>query len=75
MKAYPLATAPTVEELTTLGHHKARGRKVTPMAVPTGEVREPRQGEWYFSGPVAHAVRAAKDLTCRVSIARLVPQL
>jgi hypothetical protein len=38
----------------------------------TGEKRIPRKGEWYLSGAIIEAYRAANDLSCEFYIARLV---
>lgn len=41
-------------------------------AVPTGEFRPPKKGEWYLSGAVVEAYKARNDLTQEFHIARLV---
>ena len=38
----------------------------------TGEKRPPRKGEWYLSGAIVEAYKAANDLTTDYHIARLV---
>lgn len=41
-------------------------------AVPTGEFRCPRKGEWYLSGAIVCAYRAGGNFTSKYHIARLV---
>lgn len=41
-------------------------------AKPTGEFRCPRKGEWYLSGAIVEAYRAANDLPIPFQIAKLV---
>jgi hypothetical protein len=55
---YPLA-----DESTT-------GKSI--MAMPTGEFREPKKGEWYLSGAIVEAYKARNDLTTKYWIAKRV---
>jgi len=41
------------------------------FAIPTGEFRPPKAGEWYISGALPAAYRAPNDLTTAYHIARL----
>lgn len=38
----------------------------------TGEMREPRKGEWFLSGAIIEAYRAQNDLSSAYNIAKLV---
>lgn len=67
-KYFPLADSPTPDDLSALGLPD----KVGVRAMATGEKRVPRKGEWYLSGAIIEAYRAANDLSCDFYIARLV---
>lgn len=41
-------------------------------ALPTGDHRRPKRGEWYLSGAIVEAYQAPNDLTTTQHIARLV---
>lgn len=44
------------------------------VAVPTGEFRFPKKGEWFLSGSIIEAYLAPNNLTSAYYIARLVPR-
>ena len=74
---YPLCDTPTREE--TGGAPFAErvalscaGVNSRFRAIPTGEKRAPKKGEWYLSGAVVEGYRAANDLTTEYHIAKLV---
>lgn len=75
---YPLGDTPSSKEtggapvndrivLQSLGVGANRFR-----AVPTGEKRAPKKGEWYLSGAEITVYRAPNDLSTVFHIARLV---
>ena len=82
MQTYPLKDRPTLAERETLGLTTA-GMTSTERAahigwvmanvraVPTGEKREPKAGEWYLSGAIIEAYRAPADLASRYRICKL----
>lgn len=41
-------------------------------AIPTGEKRPPKKGEWYLSGAIIEAYQASNDLLSSHYIARIV---
>lgn len=59
-KAYPLAD-----------YHPAMREHQNVKAVWTGEMRPPRQGEWYLSGAIIEAYKAPNDLTTPYHIAKI----
>jgi hypothetical protein len=67
-KYFPLADAPSAEELNLLGVED----KVGVRAMATGEKRNPKKGEWYLSGAIIEAYRASNELSSKYYIARLV---
>ena len=67
-KYYPLADEPSPEELYNL----QVPNKVGIRAMATGEIREPRKGEWFLSGAIVEAYRANNDLSIAYNIAKLV---
>ena len=67
-KYYPLADEPSPEELYNL----QGPNKVGIRAMATGEIREPRKGEWFLSGAIVEAYRANNDLSIAYNIAKLV---
>ncbi len=67
-KYFPLADKPNDSELEQLGVPDDVGIR----AVPTGEMRAPKRGEWYLSGAIIEGYRAANDLSTAYYIARLV---
>lgn len=62
MKFYPLADRPA-------GILPGDIRNL--RAAPTGEFRAPKAGEWYLSGAVVEAYRAATDLFTPYHIAQV----
>jgi hypothetical protein len=78
VKPYPLGDTPTAAET---GGADFKERFVSQSfgegarrfaAVPTGEKRPPRRGEWYLSGGPIAAYRAPNDLDHPYHIAKLV---
>ena len=51
---------------------KMRVERQNIFAVPTGEFRCPRKGEWYLSGAIVCAYKAGGNFTSKYHIARLV---
>ena len=41
-------------------------------AMPTGEFRKPKKGEWYLSGAIVEVYQAPNNLTIEFYIAKLV---
>ena len=67
---YSLGDLPTTEE--TGGADFVARYRGTFRAVPTGEKRAPKTGEWYLSGAIVAAYRAGGGLTSEYMIAKLV---
>jgi hypothetical protein len=67
-KYYPLADAPNERELKDLQVEDQVGVR----AVPTGEMRPPKSGEWFLSGAIVEGYRASNDLSTPFHIAKLV---
>ena len=67
-KYFPLADEPSPEDLYNL----EVSDKVGIRAMATGEMREPRKGEWFLSGAIIEAYRAQNDLASEYNIAKLV---
>lgn len=65
---FPLADPVPTEVLAAARLTSARNVR----AAWTGEIRPPKRGEWYISGAVPEAYRAASDYTRAYHIARLV---
>ena len=78
MKMYPVVESLNGHEKKALGVTK--GTALTSlgvpvqnvMAVPTGEKRPPKKGEWFLSGVDVEAYRAYADMTVPYHIATLV---
>lgn len=70
-KVFPLGDLLTWEERNALGvdPHKVLHKDV--VAIPTGERRRPKRGEWYLSGAKAEAYRARGDFSSAYQIAKL----
>lgn len=66
-KYFPIADEPSPEELAALNVEDRVGVR----AVATGELREPRKGEWFLSGSNIEPYRAEHDLSIAYHIARL----
>ena len=47
------------------------GKEVTVRAIPTGEKRTPKEGEWYLSGSIPQAYIAKKNLSNPFMIVRI----
>lgn len=67
-KYYPLADAPNERELRDLQVEDRVGIR----AVPTGEMRPPKAGEWFLSGAIVEGYRASNDISAPYHIAKLV---
>lgn len=70
---YPLSDWPTPAEYKALGVKDNLQRKDV-KAVPTGEFREPKAGEWFLSGAIIEAYRhnGPATLSTKYHIAKLV---
>lgn len=66
---YRLADMPTTEETGVTFRDLYQGAF---RAVPTGEKRAPKAGEWYLSGAVVEAYKARGDFDSEYLIAKLV---
>lgn len=74
---YPLGETPTADETGGASFNErfysqtlnAGSEKF--KAVATGEFRPPRKGEWYLSGAIVTAYKAANDLGMSFHIAKL----
>jgi hypothetical protein len=66
-----LADTPTAEEAVEVLERTTRPNAVL-QAVRTGEFRAPKAGEWFLSGAIPAAYRAANDLSGEYNILRLV---
>jgi hypothetical protein len=70
----------TNKEMKSLGidtqgmkiEEKMRIARQNIFGVPTGEFRPPRAGEWYISGAIPLAYRAAGNFSIKFHIAKLV---
>lgn len=79
-KSFGIADRVTRDELLALGvgspamsvDEKMKFERQNVRAVPTGEFRCPRKGEWYLSGAIVCAYRAGGNFTSKYHIARLV---
>jgi hypothetical protein len=79
---YPVHDPLPTKILESLGLHRdgprirdAQGEKVWAddiKAMPTGEFRCPKEGEWYLSGAIVEAYRAGSDLSSPYYIAQIV---
>lgn len=67
-KLYPIGEIPPLSERIRLGC-KINSNL---MVECTGELREPKQGEWYISGAIPIGYLAYKDLYSPYHIAKLV---
>lgn len=78
--SFGVADRVTREELLALGvgfpamsvDEKMKLERLHVRAVPTGEKRCPRKGEWYLSGAIVCAYRAHGDYSSQYHIARLI---
>lgn len=71
-KTYPLCDTPTSEETGGAPFRDRYHAGRSFFAVPTGEKRPPRRGEWYLSGAIVQAYRAPNDLSTPFHLAKLV---
>lgn len=71
-QVFPLAEALSPTEEKKLLGPSTSDKSLLVMATYAGATRPPRRGEWYLSGAVIGAYRAAADLTSEYPIARLV---
>lgn len=77
MNTYPVVDPLSKEDREALGlTSSSYGRSnyvfTSVRAVATGEKRCPKAGEWYLSGVICEAYRAAHDIATAFCIARLV---
>jgi hypothetical protein len=78
MKTFPLADAPNEDDRKQFGGaaftwaQRGQNEGIFLRAVMSGEQRPPRKGEWYISGAIPEAYRAANDLSSAFQIASLV---
>lgn len=77
MKAYPILVAPTFSEKAAIGHtvSNPKARKVSVVAIPSGERRVPLKGEWYIDPILKAARRATAGMLGSFAIATLGPVL
>lgn len=69
-KFYPLASWPNYKERKHFNITTVYSPNI--MAVPTGEFRPPRAGEWFLSGATVEAYRTDNNISTAYGIARLV---
>ena len=58
--------------MPTRGENKVLPENKEPVAVKTGDFREPKKCEWYLSGAIPEAYRAIGDMTGKYYILKLV---
>lgn len=71
---YPLSDWVTDREKAKLGVAPRQRECDSEMirAMPSGDYRAPKRGEWFLSGAIVSAYKADNDLTTPYHIARLV---
>jgi len=68
---YRLADCPDAAETGGMSFDERYSRR-TLAAVRTGEFRTPKRDEWYLSGAIPEAYKAANDLGSKFHILKLV---